>query len=1332
MAVAIPFIGAAVGWLAGGTAMWAQVGWMVGSMIYSAMQPTPTMSAGNPATAPSVGSDIRGQNLPVIFGTVRCSGYLVWQANFKSTKNSRKVGSGKKKSKQEYYAYSWDFLFHMGHATVPYRVVGIWEGSERIQDDSLDNITFADGSTFQAAAKLDQQENLLGIVGSGFWGLATGTLRYRQLQSTQAAKSLEWAEAYFYGAHATSDAENGWTYFQNQTSAPNVRWPHSLWIGFKQMQLGEQPRIPQLNFEVTPDQPPDINTAFDGTAISQEWNGTTTPLLGARSRTPCGVTVGGNQVVFTTVDTDNLFYVKSTRNSGEIAITKSQAVSLQAAAGNTHTERMNDLEYIGCWMLPGTNDLVMVHAGLEPIGPSNQQFIMFSMFEIGEDGTVGAAGYSYTDFNLPIQWIGGIHSMCLNDDQSTIYAFGEIANLGDTSMFVSPYPRTNGLAVEDQISRINMESDLLDFFLLEGTTYQSRNANNDTAGFLVPMQDGNIRFYFLLTKVRAAYLNDNTPGDDLLEPIAAANPNGAMLYIEFSAAGTYVSGPTVCNADFDQNGPPFDNDSENRDGSAIDTDQGQGYSDLMYAGPANIGEENSPWVVCFQRDISAVPANSTTGSFASFRTFQLNRNSGAFTQIGNEVGYEMEDTVQGYNVAPAARYTDLQFTDVSMLYAPISGEMFRAGQYSDGSRAFDFVTRIGRVRAGIVDLTPPEIIKEIFCNAVVGFGKPETLIDTATYNEAVSYCELNGIKISVVYPASAERISIFEGLVNVYGGWVAWDGYKLRFGKPTETFSPVGVIDNDYYYQENPDDPKPPFTGRRQALQDTSNKITVKFYDRLLAYRQNEITLGDEVDQDLNGVRHKQLVTGFIMGRGTAYRLCERMLWGNMYARNIYSDVLLGWKGSKYEPGDLVTLVDSFSNTNVPARMVKREEIRRGVFKATFVEELDYLGKSKPLIEAPRPGVRGLPTTTERPLDFDAYELPFEFQKQGPAYYVGYAPGGPTAAAGLYTSPSTTDFRLYGQAVPFPDAGRILTSFPPTEDVMTNVRVVVNAKSGANVSSISTWFEGEIEDFSSFDRALGLSTVRVGSEMIAYEGATLVGSNVYELGRVYRGYGGTQIAAHSPGDVWWLHNPDEGGGMWNIPYASNEIGTEFYYKVVPVGFDGVEYDPTSVPYKRYQIAGDHFTPRALGTGDIRVLVGSDTTLPTSLANIYGPLAGTSLDYINPYFSRKVGAGAERNIVLQWQEISKNTGFGAQGYGVQPFGNFQSDADAVSWYVTVIGSGNVTVRTATVTSPGFFYPEPSNAADNGAWRGSVAFAIRPFNAYGQSPFSEVISLQLDGT
>ena len=1317
MPMALPFVGAAAGWLVGGTAVWAQVGWMVGAAIYSAVQPAPTISAGNPSTAPSVGSDIRGQNIPVVFGTVRCSGYLIWQKNFKSTKNTRKVGSGKKKTKQEYYTYSWDFLFHLGMVTRPYKIIGIWEGSERLQDDSLAAITFANGNNFAPAAKVEQTTNLLRGVGSRrFWGLAVGSARFRQLQSTQAAKTFTAAESYWYGGHDSDSAENGWAYFQAQESAPDVRWPSSMWIGFKQLQLGEQPRIPQYNFEVTPDIDPTVNAFWDDTLNSGE-------QLGNLGDYPIGVTAGGRYALFSNVFNTTMVRIVETA-SGRIvdSVIESELDALFPEVSNY----VEDSEFCGAVCIPGTSDFIMTFSGTQPPGPNQNNTLVLFLNVDDQTGAISRVGYSYWEHNLPVRIVAteGFTNVTLDRDQNYLYGIAQIISSGQMYGYKIPYPRTLGDGLEGTQSQLSA----LDIRLMDtAETEQFQQANTGFGGFAVPMANGNVRFYYYISQARVEH---SPQANDIVAANAGTYPNGFMFYVELDSSLAIVSGPTICHSDFNTAGPPFDNEGLNEDGSPADLFS-VGYSERFFVGPCSLSEEDSNWIVAFERMLDD-ENNNDSGGMHSFRVFEFNTTTGEFTLLNEEFVQQMEDNCLKYNLTPPNRFSSLQRSGAMVAYAPISGELYRLGFIGSTSRAYLLTAKVGKVRCGIIDYTPPEIIREIFTDPVIGFGKSVNDIDTDSYNDAVKYCLDNGILVSVVFAASADRISIFESLVNVYGGWVSWTGTKLKFGKPTEVFSAVGVIDNDCYVQENPDDPKPPLQGKRQALQDTTNKVTVKYYDRSLSYRQNEVTLADEVDMDLNGPRHKQLNTGMVMAKETAYRLAERTLWGNLYARNIYPDVLVGWKCAHYEPGDGITLIDSLTNTHVNARIVKREELARNKIRLTLIEELDYLGKSKAFFELPKPSVRGLPTTTDLPLDFNAYELPYEFQRSGPRYYVGWAPGAPSASAGLYTSPSTTDFRLQQSVVPYPDSGRIITHLPATEDIAQNVRVIVNAKSGANVNSIDPWFEGELQDFNSFDRAQGLSTVWIGSEMVAYEGATLVSCNVYVLDRVYRGWGGTYIHAHSPGDVFWQHDPNDGGGIFAVPYAADQIGTKFYYKVVPVGFDGVEMDPTSVSYKEYTLGGTHFAPRGLSNDDLRVLVGSDTVAPASLANQYGPQPGSSLDYINPFYARRVGASGHRNIMVTWPEVSQTTGFGAQGFGTVPYGNFQADLDPVSWLVNVVGSGGVVVRSTLVSSPYFRYDEAANAADNGAWRGNVAVSVLPRNVYGNAPFAGIVSLQLDGS
>lgn len=1329
MAEALPFVGAIIGSFFG----MPQVGWMIGSALYYAVSPAPTISAGDPSVAPNVGSNIRSQTVPVHVGTVRAPGYIIWQNNFNAEKSTRRVGSGKKKSKQEYYAYSWDFIYHMGFTFEPYRILGMWEGSERIQDISLAAITFADGNTFQPGYHGEAENTaatqnggiFLPVGGLLFGSILSGILEEGQQQQADSlfgGKQLEWTEAYFYGGYRTSTTTSGWSYFQTTANAPSVRWPGTVWIGFRALDLGEQPRVPGLNFEIGPVSSNNVSTFYNDTAVTLERS----PASSSAIRRPMGVTGSGRfalwdlQVVPPT--NDGIFEITDTLTGAVIrTFERSDMLAL--------FPEWPDIGIAGshCAHIPGTNEIVFITVEID----SGTIYHWALFVEINEEtGEVVRVGYSRNNYGGSSIYFAELYCVGYDQYQQQLLCVGNSAGgTGVTRLVNFSNPRRYG--DNDQIvhpgQSISWSAELGSRLFYQIMTYA--NLSSTLAGFICPIGGSSSRFYFYVNKARCQWALDN-PGtaNAYILAQAATYPDGFMAYVQFTnSIGTVDIGPTICHGDFNGAlGPPWEDwDQINSDGSAA-ADGDCSVSEHIGFGPTNWTQQYTDYVVAFEKDMSDVTNTPTRGAMHDFRVFTIEPWITREFSGGYGIEQELEDVPTKYLVPEAQRFSQ-DMRDEFIGYAFIVGDIMRMGLRGNTQ---NFVSRVGRVRP--IDYTPPEIINMIWTDTVIGFGKDASTVDSASYAAAIAYCEERGIYLSLSWLTSQERTSIFELLCNIYGGWVAWTGRVLKFGTPQEVLTPVMTIDIDCIEAENEDTPKAPLSGKRMALQDTTNKVTVRFQDRQLAYRPNEVTLADEVDQDLSGTRYKAIDTGGVMAKTTAYLLAERMLWGNLYARNIYPDVLLGWKCAKLEPGDIVTLYEPEADINAVARLVKREEVARGKFKATFIEELDYLGKSKPLFETPRPGARAIPTAALPPLDFNAYELPSQFQSSVPVYYVGWAPSAPSAGAGLYTSTSTTDFTLRTSVLPFPDSGRLITYMPPNALTMTNVQVLVNARS-SNPSSMSPYFAGTIPDFNSNDRAQGASAMWIGSEMIAYEGATLVGSNIYQLDTVYRGFGGTYVHAHSRGDPFWLHaHAEDGDGIFAIQYGTNNIGTSFFYKVVPIGFDGVEVSPSSVAYKQYTITGQHFTPAGLDGSALRVLVGSDTVAPTSLANQYGPIEGTSLSYVNPYFQRFVGSSEQRNVVVMWPEVAKESGFGAYGFGSQGYGQFDPDVRTVSYDVHVVGSGGLTVYSTTVTTPNFFFDAVSNAAANGAWRGNIAVSVHPRNSYGLAPFAAVVSLQLDGT
>lgn len=1324
MPFALPLVGAAIGgFVAPGIVAFgmtgAQIGWMVGAAIWSAVQPTPTIRAGDPSTAPQVGSDIRGQTIPAIYGTVRTPGYLVWQSGFQANKQTRKVGRGKKKQKQEYYTYTWDFIFHMGMATTDYKLIGMWEGSERIQTDSLASVTMADGSVFAPGARFERTKTVQRFVGRA------GFFSFQERETIVAGKSAEWAEAYFFGAHATTSSRQGWAHFQTAAPAAGVRWPHTIWAGFKQYDLGQQPRIPQLNFEVQPDIPVTAQGSWSGTVASSYGTAATGAI-------PVGVTVGSKFAVFFSIS--NVVVLRVTNTTTGAQVTSKTGAEIFADFPEISPGSDNDV--VGVNIVPGTSYIAVTYSGSGGSNAQNYLCVCFYLVD-PETGALSPAGVIRGNSNLAGWWVE-VLCVGLSRDQKKFYIMGNRTSNGQTQICVADFPPSNGGAnvsiswAEAGANRIS--AGIGNDMGTSDETFGALTPNNGFFGFIVPDNtDTGARFFGYVSRARIRWGIAN-PGleNSYIAANRTANPNGWVFVLGLSASPSTTL-PSIANSSFNSNGPPFDDEAEDADGTAQITwtsgfDQ-VGYTDRFCVAPCNLTSPTSNWVIAFHRQLSTAN-NTAKGARCTVRLFEYSPTNNNFTYM-TQIDADMEDVAVQYNISPSGRFSVLQDSDALVAYDAATGRLTRLGNRNSGAQSWLYHAYLGTVICGIIDYTPPEIIRDMFVNGVMGQAQPASSIDTLSYDQAVAFCREKGIFISAVFMTSQPRNAVFEQLANVYGGWVAWTGTRLRFGKPEEVLTPVRTITLPNFRQDNEDDPKPPVHQTKMAIQDTVNRVTVRFQDRALAYRNNEVTLNDEVDQDLNGVRQRIIDTGMVMSKETAYRLAERLLWGNLYARSVFSKVPVGWKDADLEPGDIVRVIDPDANIDKICRIARREEAKRGQFDLDLVEEFEFLAQSKPIFQDTIPSQRTLSANTDRPLDFEMYELPSEFSPEGSRYFVGWAPGGASAGAGLYTSASTIGFRLAQSVVPYPDGGYLRTMLPPDSNVALDVDVVINVRSSANVNSPTFWLAGgQLEDYSPIDRAAGLSVFRIGSEMLSYERATLVNTNVWRLSRVFRGVGGTPISAHSPGAVFWTHDPQDGGGLFTIPYAQAAIGTTIYYKVVPVGFDNVPFDVDSVPYKQFTLTGQHFAPAAMN--DIRVLVGSPSaTLPNTLPVAQEVWGATSLYHLGPWNTRNVGSGPERNITIVWPETSRTSGYGVGGYDVYGYGFFVQDVPANQWRVTVIGSGGVAVASAVVNSPFYSYDALTNAANNGAWRGNVAFQVQPFNPFASAPFAATRSLELQG-
>lgn len=1340
MALALPVIGALAGaggaYFAGFTSltalsMGASVGWMVGSWAMMAtmdLKNDPLDTGAN--EAPRFNTAVRGAVVPILFGTNRVPAQIVWQTNFETIRTETNGGGGgklggsgggkgPKVSGSTAYTYKIDAVYHLGMPVVPCDLLGGWLGGERVSNDSIIAIS-TNGAAFLSS-------NLDGEVGIGY------------------------DEAVFFTGDIYENET--WSWLTSQVGTPIV-WPGTTWIGFRGLNMGGTASMPQLNFEVGPgggsftsNTDPiahhDDASAFNrATGIDANLNSYYDMQSGQKAgcfdRNGSGWVLDRTQFRQLFIDRGATgLSGSSLTNNWIIPIRNGTKLIWYMESTNTHTSRrciyvgVSEIPAVGSTSPPALTNYLWVAVDAlvnEPI----QAFEFFDALGSATDLVFMAWRSDSGAIRLflfpPLDEIErGIHK-------------GTHAGVSGTTL------------VEDQGACISYELTHADFHNvgLEELVHDCTESHMRT-GFAVSLLNPATlgitkRIYFYQNKRHMAGPNV-TYQTGLYTNYSATYPNGAIFYLNFSPLYNYTNhilpvgetrdlltiatAATVDNSswvDSDGNSvvPFTDEMTRTFDGAAVTNSNKPCYSSNPYVERLN----DYTWLVAFVMIDSDSYYTTYFGEevlAAAIRAFYFDANTQKWIYIGKKTGFILGQGDLGVNWLNSASYS---------LGPPFEIEIIRKDSdiYLAGAMNADgFLTKFGTLDMEAQDVTPPYIIKQILVNEVFGIQPGGDIIDSTSYDVAVAYCELNNIKVSTQYRRAGSALAHIEMLLATYGGWLSVNTStgKIKFGVMDLQNTPVRTIDNDHLLILR--DGELPVKTSEGAIQDTYNIIRVNFIDRDMDYQNNQKEARDEVSEDLTGPRTKEFPPDFVMSPATAEKMADRALWTNLYVRNTH-EFHLGWKDADLEPGDVVTLVDSHAQLNEVVQIVKWAETDRGVFQilatqqvpyvagmipsalssgqlngiigGTISSSVGYLSNSGTVVHSgivTDPSCRytlevlgGLPD----PVFFEAYELPYEFSTQ-PEIYVGWRTNKFAKGANLYLSPDGVSYASVLNIEPHPVAGKLLTELFGNEQQVfaEDVEFILHPTNSWSVNSPDYTHNATLNDVTPAGMHVGAGLMYVGSEMLAYTGLELVAQNRYRAARMYRGWGGTKVSSHSSGDNFVKH----GSGIFARTYTIDQIGTLFYYKVAPYNASGVEYDVSSVTAKTYTIKGQYYRPAS--PPEIRV---------NSIRA-----------------ERRINVGSDGDILLNWEDGSRNSGHGAGGYGTAPggYGGFTLDTNSHAWRVVVTGSGNTVVRSTVVGSPNFTYTRAMNISDNGAWRGNCGVQVTAFSAYGDSPRSKVASLEL---
>jgi hypothetical protein len=1315
-------IGALVGSMVGMPALGFSIGWTAGSWIGGAVAPEKEQVTEFKAEAfPPFNTAMRGNVIPVLFGTNRVSAQIAWQGGYSVTRNEESTGDGGKgggsgggskgaTQTAATYTYKMDMIYHLGLVTAPVSLLGAWVGSQRVDANTINSINAQYENDFDSSDPY--------TFGEQSFTFDSGVFFPGNLPETQSWSVL--------------------------TSAigMDIRWPGTCWVGLEQINLGERPVIPQLSFEVGNSQ---TGAQQTGSGIIWQVN------HGQYQKfAPGNPDIFGNYWVIPTNGIGSSpKSVKVYSPSGALLQTYDVQELIQDLHENITGSLPDSWKYAllaSCaFYILGSKlyAYATFNKGLGTDAPLRGSYALFMVATIEANGGYSPSGSCYAFRTITIDgnncpcFIGpGIHFIDeYPGDDAPIVILGATGGekfVGQMSPTINQIENLyNGQRV-DYVQQRFIENDFdEDFFHNNQSWTTAAGGNNGTSnqfGCILPV---GTELYFYAYLSAGLFNGGNNPTFDALW--TSQRPNGGLMRFRLSTiyqALLYTGSNTLevqtmtdpefvdAFSDglyFSDDGKAWTDDSQNA--NAYYTPEC--YVELLDSGAYLVG-----WAAPINSDPSygaSLPSNIDVPIYFKFRAYVFNPLTAGMTLFAKAGGtafmrQELVPTVSGAN--------SLTSPGINQIVLRRSGEellcYFATATQGDTTASVVPKPRLGQFRFGLLgtlgsDLTPPEIIKPILVNEIVGLYPGRPIIDEASYDAAVDYCVTNNIRVSTQYRTDGRAQNWIERLLAIYDGFLVVDvtAGRIKFGITELSNQSVRTIDNRRLIRRKPD--QPPVNTTKGARQDTYNLIRVNYLDRGLDYKQNQVEEGDEVDQDLTGIRVREFPGDFVMNEATARRIANRALWSNLYTRDTH-EFYLGWRDADLEPGDVITLVDSFGPVNQVVRISRWEEVERGLFQVNASQILQYVpGVDTGSVNSAYwnmvdwAGVNsvysnvtsqstGVALTGAPGLAYAAaYELPAEFTVDDIArVHIGWVPDALAAGAWLYVSADGVTFGRALQAQPYPVYGQILTELPAFSPLgyHESVDVVLYTH---NASSLHV--NGTLADANISAMHLGASLIWVGSEMLAYTGVTLTGQNRYRFDRVYRGWGGTPAGAHSSGDYMWR----QGGGLFAREFGPDLIGQTLIYKVVPYGFNGQEYNVASISARSYTIVGRHYQPLPMSQVEVRSNRGLG----------------------------KIGVGSTVDVQLDWHNGARMSGYGFGGAGRNPggWGGFTPDTVQQGWRVNVVGSGGVVVRSTYVSSPTFTYTSSMNYADNGAWRGNCAYVVTPRNSYGDAPASSVLSLEL---
>ncbi len=503
-------------------------------------------------------------------------------------------------------------------------------------------------------------------------------------------------------------------------------------------------------------------------------------------------------------------------------------------------------------------------------------------------------------------------------------------------------------------------------------------------------------------------------------------------------------------------------------------------------------------------------------------------------------------------------YLDSKFPTQSLGYSGLSyvtGMAYDLGQSAQMPNLSYEVTGILSGAIGKPDADPGAVVHDVLTNPLYGVGFPAVRTGIDGFAVFTDYCLANGLVISPVFNTQSDAASQLNAIVQSCNAEFVWTGTVLTivpYGDQTVTANghsytapsaPLfSLTDDDFICGQGQD----PVQCSRTRPSDQMNAVRFEFLDRDRAYNANIVEAKNQAAIEAYGLRGEQPESMHHFCDAAAAKLAATLKLQRQSVRNIYT-FTLGWRYCLLDPMDIVEITDAGLGVDQQwVRIQSLEEDENGDIQVTAEEYLGGAG-SAPLYDF-EPGspydvdYNVAPGDVNAPLIFEPPPVMLAARSvTAPQIMIGASGGANWGGCEVWLSLDNTTYKRMGRITAPARSGTLSATLASHADPDTvhTLSVDLSTSGGVLHSGTTTPAHADADAF----RTL----CYVDGELIAYDTATLTGTNLYNLTYLRRGVYSSDIEAHAAGTQFC--RLDEAVRSFDLPITPiSYVGQTLYLK----------------------------------------------------------------------------------------------------------------------------------------------------------------------------------------